>query len=38
MGQERLKGLAMLNINKNIEVTLKRFKRHLPGDILKDFS
>jgi hypothetical protein len=38
MGQERRDGLAMLSINQNTEVTLKRFKWHLPGDILEDCS
>jgi hypothetical protein len=38
MSQERRDGLATLNINQNTEVTLERFKRHVPGDILENFN
>jgi hypothetical protein len=38
MGQERLNGVAMLNINKNTEITLKMFNSHLPEHILENIN
>jgi hypothetical protein len=38
MGQERLNGLAMLNININTEITLKMFNSLLPENILENIN